>query len=221
MNKVTALSGRQYYRNDCNNGTVMCWYDRSNYKETLILDAKFRSYKIWSKRNETLLNCGIKDRYGYISSDISNEITNPQLSNQNIISQIATDQYLDSRLFPKDNNSSNHNTNVIIDKDSDSFDCSAGYCRSVDCDLPNIQTLVRIFCDGPIIDSLDPTIIEYSDRSLTVTNNGWMSNGTIPFAWSSTEYDNYYAWIVSYTGLVGTVGKSDLVGGVIPIKELQ
>ena len=214
---IISKTNRRFLRDT--HGTVMCWKDNGVPKETLILDCEFRRYLNWFSDNVEIPGLQPSNQgYGYIIDTVASK-SNPINSTQLALSEIATDQYLDSRLFYKDENTSKHNTDHISAKNSSKL-IAASYCKSIDSCLPNIQTLVRIFCDGSVIDSLDPTIKYNSDMCLSVKSNGWFSSD-IPFAWSSSEFDYYYAWTVLSTGLVGTVGKCDLVGGVIPVKELQ
>lgn len=214
---VVSKTNRRFIRDTY--GTVMIWKDNGTPRETLILDGEFRRYLKWSIDDTSIPGLAPSNQgYGYIN-DFSSFKHDPILSVQSRLSEIATDQYLDSRAFYKDINTSNHNTDCIANKTTSTLFASS-YCKSIGCCLPNIQTLVRIFCDGPIIDSLDPTIKDRQDIGLSVSSNGWFGND-IPFAWSSSEFDYYYAWTVLSTGLVGTVGKCDLAGGVIPVMELK
>lgn len=215
MKIIYAPSGRSYYRTM--DGTVMRWRCKGIYKETLILDAKYRMYGFWS--DNCINTPGLvssKEGYGYIKSDYINQFTNPIDSRQNNICAYATDEYLDGRMFFHDPNSSFYNTKKI----SEAYNKSAAdVCLNVECALPSIDLLVRIYCDGNTIDSLDPTE-NCNTLKLSIDKNGWFSDLIPPFAWSSSEYDHYYPWCVLYSGLIGCVGKSDSIGGIIPVKDL-
>ena len=214
---IIAPSGRKFYRE--HNGCVMVQNERGIEHSTLILDACYRTYKIQSpdcnNSVDGLSDC--QDGYAYIASDKTNQYTDPCLSSQNA-AETFTDQFLDTRLFYKDNNSSKHNTDCIC-KQFSSTEFAAGWCKQYDACLPNIQTLVRLFCDCVIIDSLDPTVQTNKDQSLTYSSGGWFTKHIPCFAQSSSEYDYYYPWCVLSSGLVGCVGKCDIVGGVIPVCE--
>lgn len=211
-----APSGRKYYRAD--NGSVMVWNQCGKEHATLILDSCYRTYKIQCSDNSSIVGLSpCMDGYAYIASDKSNQFTDPTLSNQPAAS-LFTDEFLDSRLFYKDPNTSRHNTNCI-NRHQQSADFAAGYCYSMNCSLPNIQTLIRLFCDAQTIDMMDPSSATNADRSLTYNDGGWFSQQIPSFAQSSSECDFYYSWCVLSSGLVGCVGKSDLMGGVIPVYE--
>lgn len=210
-------TGRRFLRHT--DGTVMLWKDRGVNRETLILDSVYRQYLKWFSSNseiEGLVSCA--EGYGYIN-DARETRNNPKSSIQSVLNKIGNDEYLDSRFFYKDVNTSQFNTECIKSKNSSEL-LASSYCGSLNASLPNLQTLVRIYCDGPIIDQLDSSSKYYPDKSLTVSLGGWFYSD-IPFAWSSSEFDYYYAWTVLSTGLVGTVGKSDLIGGVIPVIEIK
>lgn len=214
---ITAPSGRKYYREK--NGSVMVWKDQGTEHSTLILDSVYRSYKIWSSDCNNSIDgiASCQDGYSYIASDKDEQYSDPKLSSQSLAA-LFTDEFLDTRFFYRDKHSSKHNTECIC-KQFSSTEFAAGWCSYLGASLPNIQTLVRIFCDSKVIDSLDPTINAYVDKSLTYRNNGWFSFQIPSFAWSSSEHDYYYPWCVLSSGLIGCVGKSDLVGGVIPVYE--
>lgn len=177
---IIAPSGRKYSRDK--DGTLMIWYDRGIERNTLILDATYRSYKIWSPDcNNTvqgLASC--QEGYSYIASDVNEHYSNPDISKQSK-AKLFGDSFLDTRLFYKDVNSGQHNTQCVYEQFS-SPEYACGWCFSLDACLPNIQTLVRIFCDAEVIDSLDPTIETHADKALTYQRGGWFSRQAPQFA---------------------------------------
>lgn len=211
-------SGRIFYRHWSDNGTVMKWSHHGIQKETLILDAKYRSYGLWSDNCiETPDLLRSQNGYGYIASTYQNQYTDPIESEQIKRYFKSSDEYLDSRMFFHDPNSSTHNSDRIINNYKLS---AAKICSEVDAVLPSLELLVRIYCEGPILDKLDPTVREFPDQIFTVKGGGWFSRQTPSFAWSSSEHDYYYPWCVLNSGLVGCVGKTDLPGGIIPVREI-
>ena len=176
-------------------GIIMTWYDRQRPKHTLIYPYIITS--IYAGRNTQFDTPCYKQMTTYLWSSETVPLPDPQL-----ISDCAyfTDNYLDSRLFVKDDNSSLVNARAhksCVYQNKDFF-------------VPTIQCLARIFCDRHFIDSVDPRY-HLSD---------WFSNNPIPFVWSSTQMDWYYMWGITSTGMVCGMGKCDNLGIVIPIVEL-
>ena len=191
-------------------GSVMCWNDNGVERETLILDMKYHNVETYwvqtplkdvSKLTNYTSVPFTHTPYNYCILNITD--STPSSYNG------QTDAVLDAKFNWRDEHTSKENTDALM---SAYPSYTYGYsnlcfvlCRSVTvdgvgCDLPNMQTLVRIFCDRATIHSLDATD----------TNNYWSSwfNKNSDGVWSSSEYNDTYAWNVDYYGIVNGYNKS-------------
>ena len=191
----------------------MCWNDNGVERETLILDMKYHNVKkYWG---------GFTDISGitnYTSEPFKNQSDNYYILGSSSSTPSAydgqTDAVLDAKFNWRDEHTSKHNTDALISA-FPSSDYAANYCRSVTvngvgCDVPNMQTLVRIFCDRATIHSLDA-----SD-----TNDYWSSWFNGRSVWSSSEYKYYYAWYVYCNGYVNYYYKNLDYYYVVPTQNL-
>lgn len=208
-NEVITAAGRTLYRHSSGMGTVIEFNDGQDRK-VLVLDAKYRTKARMSSNNvntnlpDYMANKNTNDNYyldgvGYINTEEG---------------RVITDSVLNS-LWWKDTNTSKHNTDVWLTQ----ADCDAAtHCRGImvnnmGCDIPNIQTLMRIYCEGFNLDALDPTVEEYSNYSL----RNWCHEQV----WSSSELDAYSIWNIGYTGYCGNFYYTkDVKYGVCPVLEL-
>ena len=161
----TAPSGRQYYRHETNLGSVMIWKDHGTEKQTLILDSQYRL------KNAVLMNelnpgePGLCKHTGYINTDLTVDTTPADCAS-------FTDEYLDSKICcSQDTHLSKTNTDLMNNLILGNMSPIASVIRSftingVGCDVPNINTLARMYCDGVFIDTLDPTVIDNPDSTL-------------------------------------------------------
>ena len=140
-------------------------------------------------------------------STLESKMTTPEAC------ESLTDAYL-NRLWWTDENTSKFNTDAWLTK----ADCEcATHCRSIKvngngCDIPNFQTLLRIFCEGVNIDALDPTLADNPQLGLSNWFDSW-------YLWSSSEIDSIVAWGVGCNGVCVGGNVNDGVG-VCPVLEL-
>lgn len=225
---VLSKSGRLFYRHNSDMGTVMIWNDNGVKRQTLILDAKYRS-----PSDSYCEQCGaiMKNKNTSIGpiEKVGKEKT------------IITDKMLNKlKIATQDIFTSKQNTDELMKNSVSS--CAAMYCRSIyvnksKCDLPNINTLCRIFAEREVLDSLDPTKCEYPDLDtipiemkddcLFGYNNlkNWRINGN-PSCWSSSwacqdsNQQGSYALCVTMYGTV-THLYTYCKCGIIPVLDLN
>lgn len=193
MNVFKAPSYRTYTLRD--EGVVMHWMDKSRVRTTLIYPDII--YSVYAKEDTIIGTDDYKAKYSYIGATEELFTVDPKSV---VNAKYYTDEFLNACYFPKDNSTAYMNAKR-------SANCLVYSNKVV---IPTIQCLVRIFCDRHFIDSID--------SRFHISN--WFDDLPVPFAWSSTKMDWYYMWCVSCSGSVGGIGKSDLQGAVIPIKEL-
>ena len=190
----------------------MMYNDKGVQKKMLILDAAYRVRgKTWGAYGTDLSLTNYTNSWFYLGS--WNTSTSTNVTN----SKTLTDDAINSGMPFRDTNTARANTNVIM---TVSDTQAAHWCRekTIDgtgCDLPNIQQLVRIYCDALFIDSLDPTVAGNPTLSLGRSDGIFGNN----YAWSSTEYGSNNAWFVYYNGNVGGNYKYDSLA-VVPILEV-
>lgn len=203
-------SGRLYYRHNSGMGTVVIWVDKQNIQhKTLVLDAAYRSILPWG--NPSNYNFAIEGMktyspsWYYISNNTpsaDNTVDTPELFNG--ITQ--TDAKLNAlSYYFEDENSSKQNTDIMMQNTNlNSTSYAAGWCRSrlidgVGADLPNLQTLIRIWTGMFKFDELDPTPDGNGclfTRKRSKLSYNWNNSS---YAWSSTLYTTSQAWILGYS----------------------
>ena len=213
-NPYVAPTGRKYYRHSSGMGTVMVWNDNGVERETLILDMQYHNVKkYWGALGIDV--SGITD---YTSAPFKNQSDNNYILGSSNTTPSAyygqTDAVLDAKFNWRDKHTSKENTDAFI-SDYPSSSYAANFCRSVTvngvgCDLPNMQTLVRIFCDRAVLHAFDATD----------TNDYWSSWFNVSRVWNSSEYHLNYAWGVFYDGFVYYYYKDRGFRYVVPILEL-
>ena len=208
-------SGRKLYRHPTLPGSVIVFNDGIERK-VLVLDAQYR--------------VGIKDdfkKWGWnveVPGIAQIDMNDWSIDSLTGYPDNVTDSTINTKM--KDVNTSRDNTTTLVtDYPENHIPVTALYCRSVTigdnltCDLPNINTLMRIYLDRQYIDELDPTI-DVSDTSSS--SNLYRSLNTIwsrNFVWSSSEQSETYAWGITSNGRVS----SDYKGSpscVVPVYEL-
>ena len=218
---TTLPSGRKLYRHKTLPGSVLMFNDGVD-RSVLIPDAKYR--------------IGTADgnvRFGW------SVIDNPNLANVDGSKLLLTDlegfpntpdNVINSIDIFDPKTSRSNTTALVTDYPSDSPPEAALHCRSVvigdnfTCDLPNVNTLIRMFLEREYIDELDPTI-DTSDtsiqsnvyRSLTkMFETGSIISSTSGF-YSLNEYRYRMFWEINLTlGL----DKTTVDGVVAPVYEL-
>ena len=121
-----------------------------------------------------------------------------------------------------DANTSKYNTDVWIGySDSPAAQLARGVIVDGEgCDIPNLQTLMRIYCEAEALDAMDPTVSSYTGNALgsANTNGSWYIAG-FNYSWSSTEYSSDRCRLVGYYGYCGYYYKNHLYS-VVPVLEI-
>ena len=228
------VSGREYYRHSSGMGTVMKWVDKAGATHnTLVLDAPYRTALEWGgyeTDNPTMTNYQ-NSHYHLSSGTTTNSSTTANTYQANTASEFFYRDYTDATInglsgYFEDADSSKIETDRIIAALGNSITHAAGYSRSktvdgVGCDLPNIQTLIRIYCSMFTLDDLDPSTSNNTYK-FTMAKTGLDKNwyfGSNGLAWSSTECNNNLAWHLNYGGGLNRNYKN-LALGVLPVLDL-
>ncbi len=208
---IISAGGRKLYRHSSDMGTVMEFNDGQDRK-VLVLDAQYRARALLmtSSRTDTSL-----PNYSQTNSNNNWYIHGTDSSTTPSACASLTDATLNSLWVNSiDANTSKYNTDVWLTMNG----CDAAtHCRSitvdgVGCDIPNIQTLMRIYCEAINLDALDPTVASYQNMKLSDWFGSW-------YLYSSSEYDTYYVRRVSCNGGCNEFNKGS-VCGVCPVLEL-
>lgn len=217
---IVDASGRTFARHSSGMGTVMTWKDKSGVThKTLVLDATYRTKLQWGsyQNYSNMTDYKNNNNYYYFVTGTNSSTGHNAADWQSAATESAflgakkTDAVINSWSgYFEDAKSSKQETDLMMAVNS-STSYAAGFCRSktvngVKCDLPNIQTLVRIYCSMFQLDSLDPTATG-NKYLFTKTRSGltynWGFDGAYT-AWSSTEWgasgSYQYAWVVYCNG---------------------
>ena len=234
---LTDASGRSFYRHDSNMGTVMVWQDKQGVTHrTLVLDATYRTKLRWGNtvdysnmtsydNNQYYFVTGTNSSTGHDRADWQDAATESAF-----LGATKTDAIINAWSgYFEDAKSSKEETDLMMDVLS-STGYAAGFCRSkkvngTGCDLPNIQTLVRIYCSMFQLDSLDPTATG-NKYLFTKARSGLSWNWGLDEAygaWSSTEWGNnglgQGAWGVHYNSYA-IYNSKDTAYCIIPVLEI-
>lgn len=216
--QVLSPSGRAYYRHSSGMGTVLEFNDGSARK-VLVLDAKYRGSGIMCDNytDTSLPNYSTSNTNGCWDIDGDNDYdansNHPQMTDAELNSLWANSI---------DSNTGKYNTDIWLTQTNPE---AANLCRAVKvdgtgCDIPNIQTLMRIFCEANLLDSMDPTVSDYPTNALGDANsNGWWRIAGSDYCWSSTEVNGSYCRGVYYDGYCSGRSK-DVSDGVVPVLEI-
>lgn len=240
---IVADSGRGLYRHSSDMGTVLCFNDGAE-REVLILDAQYRANRRFGMYHQDSSLTNYTSGYRYLNTS-TNSITTTTAA------RVITDSWINSNIC-KDANTAKQNCDVWMTYNNVTTSITSGsttvtmtgvpavaYCRSISvngtpCDLSNVQTLARIYCDAEMLDAMDPSKDTHSKYLLGsrnpqgawyigVAGSGGGTNATswadISYAWSSTEWDQASAWRVGYHGDVSYNGKC-FEFAVVPVLEL-
>lgn len=238
---VIAPSGRKFYRHYSNKGTVMEYNDNGVVKRAVILDARYRS-------TGNLLTRATTDTLDDVPLDF---VTNPNSQNNFYINGEAISSTAEAPVITDRNindlwrdlldiSSSENNMSALSNTLADNSvlkifsDTSRriefyvnGTSHSVTTQVPNINLLIRIFCDAEIIDALDPTVGK-DDNALGQVCNlalgsrntfGRWKVGNLQYALSSTISGNGEIRVVTPTGDTSPI-KSSLSASLIPVLEV-
>lgn len=215
--KITK-SNRKIYRHESNLGSVLEFNDNGVDRKVVILDSKYR--KLINKPFG-LFNINVNlDNYsdyptlnGTFTGEEYNPYENIPISDDNTINS-TWGEYLDKNL-----SSTNcdvwMNNKEVIDINQITGCPIIQYCRetlydeiNISCDLPNINTLLRIYFESEIIDEFDPTLNEYKQNKLSLSDDSTVFWGNT-IALSSTNYDEFSIRTISYNGYITKYNKKD------------
>lgn len=228
-------------------GSVLRFYTSDGEpKRVLVLDAQYRTIKRFGTRNKNVLP-------NYNTYPSLGNYLNPSTGAAKTATSVTLCKSLSEELINSiwkdsiDQNSSKQNCDEwmkYVDTSDTNISSSSynvsikgvpcvQYCRDISvngtpCDLPNIQTLIRIYCEADQIDALDPTISKYPKFALGTKNTqgawkfGTSASSTdvlLTAAYSSTQANINCMRYISSTGTVAYVYKCYEMG-VIPVLEL-
>lgn len=214
-NKITTPGGRLLSRHSSNMGTIMEFND-GQPRKVLVLDAQYREVKKWGTEGYDPTSLQNYDKISYLTSGA-----------------VMTDTEMNSN-FSKaiDANTARQNCDTWMTRNSvtDTVGIlgvpAVAHARSIvvdekGCDVPNIQTLKRIFLEADSIDALDPTVAAHRGKALgNMNSNGfWRVLGGGSGAWVSTKYSGSWMHHIKPGGACGWMYKTDNLA-VIPVLEL-
>ncbi len=212
IEKIETTGGRKLWRHPSGMGTVIEFNDGQDRK-VLVLDAQYRVRQMnfsstGSHSASTLQN------YDTYNTNVNWYINGVKSNTTPSACESVTDTTLNTIWVNSiDTNTSRQNTDVWVTFQ----DCGvAHHCRSITvdgigCDIPNIQTLLRIFCEGNNLDMMDPTVADYPDLQLSNWFNSW-------YAWSSTKHSSGIRYM-DFNGLA-YFGYTSGFFSIIPVLEL-
>lgn len=208
--KFISAGGRTFYRHDSGMGTVIEFYDNAARK-VLVLDAAYRGTgRMTTSNTNTSLKNYTTHGYGFINTGLADGATQSPAACESL-----TDATINSIWFI-DTNTGKQNTDVWVGMSNAD---AAKHCRDVKvngvaCNIPNFQTLQRIYCEGTSIDALDPTLSQYPQYGLS----NWMNGATV---WSSTEYGTKNMWFIINNGYCSYFYfEKGASFGIVPVLEL-
>ena len=200
-------SGRKLYRHESDLGSVLEFIDQGIYRKILVLDAKYRSDSVKFGLYKTDVGLPYFSVFN-LNKYNSNCIFGPNNAIESISESlpILTDLNLENVCPPNfDNLRSKENCDKYIKYTGTITNPGSSYggqitgcpavehCRNIEilgskCDLPNINTLFRIFLESDNIDNLDISGNEYNSKLLGIenSNNRLQYNIYTTFIWSST-----------------------------------
>lgn len=218
---IIAPSGRKLYRHESDMGTVMEFNDGQDRK-VIVLDAVYRGREIFGCSDYNPTKIPVTDgpaEYYQLGGTVTN-------------SKTFTDDYLNTNMDIIDSLTSKQNCDIWMTFQEDAYEGlpAIEHCRSIlindiPCDLPNIQTLIRIYCDGDILDEMDPTVADNPRKALGLKNptGAWSIDPTssgMQYVWSSSKTNKTTCWTLSsQTGAVIFLDRSSS-DGVIPVLEI-
>ena len=202
-------------------GTVI-EFDNGQARKVLVLDARYRANRVGTFCTNNIDH----PLPNYQTKNTSNNWYIHGTSSATTPSACAsiTDAMLNSLWKDSiDVNTSRYNTDYWLTQAG----CGeATYCRSITvngigCDVPNIQTLMRIYCEATLLDEMDPTASSNSKLSLL----GFWSTSGYGEVRSSSEYGLDLDCCVRYINYNGycynmNTDKSTSDIYVVPVLEL-
>lgn len=212
---TVAPSGRTYYRHESDMGSVMIWNDNGVERETLILDWKYQTVhgshtlSLADNLDKVFEGMTMYRESPFIIDGTTSKYILGKESDVLADYENLTDAMIDARLTWRDEHTSKENTDILYQYALDNkeywneLNFAANKARSVTvyqkgCDIPNMQTLVRIFCDRQTIASLDTTA-NYVNRGGTMNHwltcsCGWTSSIAFAGLWCSGGMGDFYEY---------------------------
>lgn len=199
---IVTPSGHKIGRHISDMGTVMEFTD-NKLRMVIVLDAIYRTHLAWGPNSDSPLK-----NYKPENSSFC-------------LSESMTDAQLNSFLPFQDAGTSKSNTDALnSSKYPAAYFCRQIKVNGVGCDLPNFNTLARIWINRVSLDSIDPTIAQAPNY--TLADWFFVQNESYQMVSSSTEYNEYSQWQIVTNGCTypGHAWYKQLKLGVIPVLEL-
>lgn len=230
------VSGREYYRHSSGMGTVMKWVDKAGTTHnTLVLDAAYRKGLEWGDIGvdiPTMTNYSNPSYSLFTKVDgtaVDTAIAGQAVSANDYLPGTFSDSYINNLTnYFEDVGTSRSNTTAIVNTIGQSNTYAAGWCRAqtvdgIGCDLPNIQTLIRIYCSIFTFDDLDAStnnnIFKFT-MAKTGNSYNWYFTGE-GRVWASTLINSELSWSLNHSGDVGkNQGYRTRTLGVTPVLDL-
>lgn len=212
---VAPSSPRKLYRHSSNKGTVIEFNDGQNRK-VLVLDSIYRTVGSLTGNNISTVSL---PTYEYQNTNGNYYIHGTDAKTNYKSCSSLTDSILTSTWRSiSETNTSTYNTDVW---ETNSKGGGLEHCRnikidSIGCSVPNINTLMRIYCDAILLDYLDPSVGEDS----LMTPYSFESNASFSTWVSSTYHKDYKTINLSRNGLLGSAYSSTR-GFIIPVLDLN
>lgn len=180
-NPLVLQSGRKIYRHSNNEGSVLVFDQYGTQTKLYVPDAKYRdfSYKEISaglgtntQLHTPILEINSIDDYDYLlglKKAFDEPFTNDEFLTDSQL-QSKLDSMLSSGTFADDFNAQDGTDAILLNLDATSQAALAVRdlvpTGLIGCNLPNIYELSVIWLESDNIDSIDPTINEYSNKGL-------------------------------------------------------
>lgn len=215
---ITSTHGRTIYSDD-KLSCVCIEFDYWGNKKTL--QVPYAAYRPWlsteinlDMERDDLVSVGDKPLW---------------VAKENIDTFVAVPKITDKKLQKvledfKNDRTGEENTNCII-----KYGSPAGiYCRSIELhgrknyfDVGNVYEMSIVWIEADNIDKVDPTLNMFSHRALGTGNcygrfRG--RNNDIVGCWTSSEFNQYLAWVIFPNGFIGYTSHESELTHVIPTK---
>lgn len=228
-NPLILKSNRKLYRHSNNEGCVIEFDQYGKNTKLYVPDAKFRNFSSKKISSETNTNTQLHDPILKYTSYIYLLDSSKDYTQSFTDSEFLTDEQLQSKLDSmlsnssfKDDFTAKAGTDAIL-ASLDALSEAASFARSLiptdlrACDIPNIYELAVIWLESDNIDSIDPTVNEYSNNRLGSPNR-FNSN----YFWTCTEVQlssTFRGLYIYYGGRV-LYNPRDASLCVLPVLEL-
>lgn len=204
-------------------GSVIEFNDNGIWRKILVADAQYRFITKWGDKDykadmDTYINRNTNSNQ-YIDGISRTGSPYPTVGTVNLTENVLNNLWYDS-----------------LDKLS-SRECCEIWLRYADTiavwktreltldgmgfDVPNFQTVLRIFCEAQKLDSLDASLPVNERNALGLMNiYGWWHIGGTEAVWTSTQFSKEAMRTISSTGDCMYTDK-DTICAVIPVLELD